>query len=244
MKKFFTFIAVAFSLISCLGDGETFSQSYPFDITFEFTDQIYTGSFSKDSIYVLKEGEGFTYGNIPVFLGEKQSSGTFKGGFLMSYLKGEKDGALTKEANDNDTYRVYAEKGQNGSRTYAVFYDNPDQSLMPQYDVEFGYKDVGVCTMYGCYVNNTTLVARKVKEHFTEDDRLTLTATGYKHDGTKVETSIVLAKKDTIMYNWSVFDLSKLGGVDYMDFEVTSTNPAVPEYFCMDGLAGHIAISY
>ena len=244
MKKFLTFIAVAFSLISCLGDGGNFSQSYPFDVTFDFSDNIYNNSFSKDSVFVLKEGEGFTYGNYPLFFGEVQSSGTFKGGFLLSYLQGEKDGALDKEATPNDVYRVYAAGGSKNSRSYAVFYDNPDQTQMPQYDVEFGYKDVGACTMYGCYVNNTTLVARKIKEHFTDEDRLTLKAIGHKHDGSKVEASIVLAKKDTIMYNWSVFDLSKLGAVDYMDFEVTSTNPAVPEYFCLDGLTGHIAISY
>ena len=244
MKKFLTFIAVIFAAISCSMDGGSYSQSYPFDITFEFSDYVYTNSFSKDSLFVLTEGEGFIYGNYPLFFGEVQATGTFKGGFLMSYLKGEKDGELTKEANDNDAYRVYAEAGQKGSKTYAVFYDNPDQSQMPQYDVEFGYKDVGACTMYGCYVNNTTLVARKVKEHFTDEDRLTLKAIGHKHDGTKVEASIVLAKKDTIMYNWSAFDLSKLGAVDYMDFEVVSTNPAVPAYFCLDGLSGHVAISY
>ena len=46
------------------------------------------------------------------------------------------------------------------------------------------------------------------------------------------------------MYNWSVFDLSSLGEVDYIDFEVTSTNPEVPGYFCMDGLLSTIVIEY
>ena len=50
--------------------------------------------------------------------------------------------------------------------------------------------------------------------------------------------------KDTVMYNWSVFDLSKLGDVDYIDFEVMSTNPDVPEYFCMDGFLAAIQVEY
>lgn len=244
MKKIFVFIAVAFSLISCFGDGGSFSESYPFRISFDFSDNVYLSSFSKDSLFVMKEGEGFTYGGYPLFFSQKQVSGDFKGGFLMSYCEGEADGKLDNEENANDRYRVHAAKGHDGSKSYAVFYDNPDASQMPKHDIEFGYKDVGTCTMYGCYVNNTTLVARMVREHFTEEDRLTLKAIGHKHDGSKVETSIELAKKDTVMYNWSAFDLSKLGSVDYIDFEVHSTNPSVPGYFCMDGLEGHISVAY
>ena len=63
MKKFLTFIAVIFAAISCSMDGGSYSQSYPFDITFEFSDYVYTNSFSKDSLFVLTEGEGFIYGN-------------------------------------------------------------------------------------------------------------------------------------------------------------------------------------
>ena len=36
MKKFLFFIAVAFSVMSCL-DGGAFSQSYTADVTFEFS---------------------------------------------------------------------------------------------------------------------------------------------------------------------------------------------------------------
>lgn len=246
MKKIFILLSAVIATASCISNG-SYSQIYVADVTFEFSDPVYANSF-KDSLYVMSEGDGFLYMQYPLSFSQKQESGTFQGGFLMSYLKGEKDGVLERFVADNDAYRVHAETGATGSKTYAVFYDNPVESMMPLHDIEFGYKDVGTFAPYGCYVNNTTLVARKVKEHFTDGDRLVLKATGVKHDGTTVETSITLAEfteaKDSVMYNWSVFDLQSLGEVDYVDFDVESTNPAVPAYFCMDGFIGKVSIEY
>lgn len=246
MKKILILLFVAFVAASCLNKG-SYSQSYTADITYEFPDQIYYNSF-KDSVYVIEAGggDGFIYQQYPILFYQKHASGVFKGGFMMSYLKGEKDGALFNEAKENDAYRVHAQSGALDSKTYAVFYDNPDPSMMLPHDIEFGYKESGQFTPYGCYVNNTTLVARKIREHFVDGDKLVLKATGTRHDGTKVETSIQLAEyteaKDSVMYSWSVFDLQPLGDVDFIDFSVESTNPSVPGYFCMDGLLAGINI--
>ena len=46
------------------------------------------------------------------------------------------------------------------------------------------------------------------------------------------------------MTTWSYFDLSKLGTIDFIEFEVTSTNPEVPAYFCMDQLTAEITLEY
>jgi hypothetical protein len=249
MKKFLFFAVVAISMVSCLNSG-TFSQSYTADITFEFSDQVYSKEFGKDSVYVCpnEADMGFFYKQYPLSFGQKQVGGVLTGGFVMSYLKGEKNGLLEKEADSNDKFRVHAATGASNSKTYAVFYCNPSESMMPQHDIEFGYKDYGSCLPLGCYVNNTTLVARKVREHFQDGDKLTLKAKGTKFDGSTVETSIVLAEyteaKDSVMYNWTVFDLSKLGAVNSVDFEVVSTNSNVPGYFCLDGYIASINIAY
>lgn len=248
MKKILILFFAAFAAISCMTDG-AYSQSYTADVTFEYSELVYTTNF-KDSVYVMNEGQGqgFLYMQYPIFFSQRLKGPEFQGGFVMSYLKGEKDGALEKEAMDNDAYRVHAPAGALGSKTYAVYYDNPLDSQINVHDIEFGYKEVGTFTQYGCYVNNTTLVARKIKEHFKEGDKLVLKAIGTKHDGSKVETSITLAEytqtKDSVMYNWSVFDLKSLGAVDFVDFQVTSTNPDVPGYFCMDGYLSKIDIQY
>lgn len=233
-------------MISCLSKG-SFSQTYTADVTFECSEDVYDNLF-RDSVYVASEGDGFVYMSYPLFFGQKQMSGSFLGGFLMSYLQGESDGRLLKVANVNDAYRVHAASGATGSRCYAVFYDNPEETMMPKYDIEFGYKGLGTCTPLGCYVNNTTLVARKVREHFQDGDKLTLKAKGTSYDGKVTETSIVLAEyteaKDSVMYNWTVFDMSALGVVDYVEFDVVSTNPEVPGYFCLDGYLATISVSY
>lgn len=245
MKKILILIFTAFAIMSCLNKSGSYSQTYTANITFEFSDAAYDKSF-KDSVFVMTEGDSFLYLQHPVCFSQRYSNGNVLGGFMMSYLKGEKNGALTREPKENDAYRVYAESGQNKSKTYAVFYDNPDETMMPVHDIEYGYKGSGYFTPQGCYVNNTTLVARKVKEHFKAGDRLVLKATGVTSDGSTVETSIKLADytetRDSVMYNWTEFPLSSLGAVDYIDFKVESTNPQVPGYFCMDGLVAGISI--
>lgn len=248
MKKIFIFLIAAVAAVSCLSKG-SFSQSYTADITFEFSSDVYSNLF-KDSLYVMKEGDAFLYGSYPVYFYQKHSNGTFQGAFLMSCLKGEKfnNGVLSNEPAENDAYRVFAKTGASDSKTYAVFYDNPVTSMMPNHDVEFAYKGLGDFTPYGCYVNNTTLVARKIKEHFQVGDKLVLKAIGTTAAGTKTEASITLAEytetKDSVMYNWTAFPLSTLGTVDYIDFELQSTCPDVPGYFCMDGLLAGVSVEY
>lgn len=249
MKRILILFIAALAAASCLSKG-SYSQSYLADVTFEYSDPVYANSF-KDSLYVLKAGEtgeGFIYNQYPIFFGQKTLNGVFQGGFLMSYLKGEKDGALSNEPRENDAYRVNAPTGSVGSKTYAVFYNNPIESMMLPHDIEFGYKDNGTFSPLGCYVNNTALVARKVKEHFVDGDKLVLKAIGTKHDGDKVVASITLAEyteaKDSVMYNWTAFPLNALGAVDFIDFDLESTNPDVPEYFCLDGLLASIMIAY
>lgn len=245
MKKILFCVAVALTMISCL-EG-SYKQSYTADVTFELSNDMYANSF-KDSLFVLSEGEGFVYMNYPLVFMQKQLSGTYQGGFIISYLKGEADGRLLKEPADNDAYRVHAANGASDSKTYVVYYENPVESMRPKHDIEFGYKGLGTCTPLGCYVNNTTLVARKIKEHFKDGDKLVLKAKGILADGTAKETSIVLAQyteaKDSVMYNWTPFTLTSLGAVDYVDFEVVSTNPEVPGYFCLDGYLASIDIEY
>jgi hypothetical protein len=246
MKKILFCVAALFTMISCL-DGGSFRQSYVADITFEFSKSAYA-SYFKDSLYIATEGEGFTYMDYPILFSQKQMAGSFQGGFLMSYLKGESHGVLVKPEDSHDAYRVWSAAGADNSTTYAVYYENPVESMRPKYDIEFGYKEVGACNPLGCYVNNTTLVARKVKEHFKDGDKLILKAKGILPDGTVKQTSIVLAEyteaKDSVMYSWTPFSLSVLGTVDYVDFEVVSTNPDVPGYFCLDGYLAAINVEY
>ena len=249
MKRILFIIASTLCLASCL-NSSSYTSSYPLDITFECSDAVYKKYFNtSDSTYVLSGQDIAFYWQDPaVVFGQKHADDTFQGGFIMSYLKGEADGKLTKEPSVNDTYRAFAASGASGSNCYVVFYDNPLPEMMPAEDLAFTYGDVGTCEMVACYVNNTTLVARKVKEHFQEGDKLTLKAKGYLNGAETGEVSINLAEytaeKDSVMSKWSVFDMSKLGYIDHVEFSVTSTNSAVPGYACLDGIYTNIKVSY
>jgi hypothetical protein len=245
MKKILILCLVASTAISCLSSG-SFSQAYTAEMTFEYSDAAYKDF--KDSVYVLSEGEGFAYGQYPIILTQKHLNGKFQGGFLLSCLKGKADGQLEDGIMENDAYRVHAAGGVKGSRTYTVFYANPVASMMCPHDIDFMYKDNGSFTPQFCYVNNTSLVARRIQENFADGDKLTLKAIGHRHDGTTAETSIVLAEyteaKDSVICNWTQFNLASLGAVDYIDCEINSTNASVPGYFCMDNLVGGVQIEY
>jgi hypothetical protein len=51
-------------------------------------------------------------------------------------------------------------------------------------------------------------------------------------------------KKDSIVSVWTPFELKKLGSVQYVDFEVISTDPGVPTCFCMDSMVAEVEIKY
>ncbi|MBR5568925.1 MAG: DUF4465 domain-containing protein [Bacteroidales bacterium] len=247
IRNFIVLITVAFMAASCLGDA-SYSNKYTADITFDFDASVYKNLFGADSTYVLEgEDQGFYYDPSLIF-GQTHDNDTFLGGFILSYLTGESNGLITKPESVNDRYRVHAATGSVKSTGYVVFYDNPDSEKMPDPHMAFTYRGLGTCTIAGCYVNNTTLVARKVKEHFQDGDKLTLKATGYLNDKETGVSSITLAQyteaKDSVMYNWSAFDMSKLGAVDKVMFEVESTNDAVPGYVCIDGVLANIDIKY
>ena len=75
-----------------------------------------------------------------------------------------------------------------------------------------------------------------------------LSATGYSNGVKTGKAEIVLAEsnamRDTVMTTWSKFDLSKLGAVDNIDFEIITSKPEVPAYFCLDELYTYITLEY
>ena len=261
MKRFIFVFAVMLLSVSCFEDSGT-TMSNTLYATFDYS--YVSDSFDKDSIYV--DGP-FAWSGLIVFNNKVEREGetfkAFKGGFALSCLKGdvvlpEKDDEeeSASEAADEGTdggseeqqpyvinpYRVYAPMGT--ANNYAVFFQTDD---MPEHDFLFKASDVGTCVMKGCYVNNTVEVVDYVRKNFVPGDRITLKATGYldgKMTGSdEINLADYSAQKDSVMTNWSVFNLTKLGSVDAVDFEITS-NKEVPKSFCMDVMTVNVTLSY
>lgn len=88
-----------------------------------------------------------------------------------------------------------------------------------------------------------------------EGDYIRIVAKGYKGDS-KQETGkaeiylvdFIDGQEDSVMTSWTRLDLSKLGEVDCIDFDVEYSNPIAeagfPVYFCLDNLVSSVYIKF
>lgn len=245
MKRLFFIISTVFLVSSCFDDIDGNRTTYALTADFQYKDM----EFKADStFYNTLTPRGFGYDVLNFYHQLDADYIWFDGGFMLSCAEMPQSGVtegLMKE------YRLYLtpenNKDQKGN-IYTVFYQNPNSSLMPEHDVEFVYKENGSCVMLGCYVTNTVEVAEFAKENFKIGDRMTIKATGYLGGAKTGEADFTLvdfsAQKDSIVSKWTLFDLSKLGKVEHVDFEVSSSNPDTPPYFCMDSMGASIELVY
>ncbi len=239
MKKVFYVIIIAALAVSCLGSGPSTRQKYTLDVDFEYVDNL----FLTDSVRFDNEhGVGIGYVDFVFYHKLNPDKTKVLGGFAVSRLKGS-----GYEQGRND-FRVNSGRGLNGSPTYAVFKYDKTGAGMPAHDVEFMNLSYGTCGILGFYVNNTAEVVDSVKANFVDGDRLTLKAVGYLNGAKTGEAQINLAEyttqKDSIIVNWTPFDLYKLGQVQYVEFEMISTKENVPTSFCMDDMLASIVLEY
>lgn len=246
MKRIAFILSIVLMVSSCFSDEPTTQRSYTLSATFEYNSSVYEEEFGADSIYFdLKPGLGFQFSDLVFYHDVDTLSGRFNGGFLLSYLDIPKS-----EVTDGleNTYRVNYMKGLDRN-TFLVFHQNDDSSRMPEHDMEFIWTEYGTCVMAGCFVNNTVEVVDSLKANYEVGDRLVLKATGWL-DGKKTgEADILLAdfssQKDSIVTTWTAFDLSKLGSVKYVDFELYSSKEGeIPMYCCIDNLTASVDLAY
>ena len=242
MKRFFLIALAALTLTSCLDSGSGMGQKYSLVASFQYPNV----SFRSDSTFFnAKDTIGFSFDVLNFYHTLSYDLSRLEGGFLLSGAEMPKSGDVSRLMK---TYRANVPAKVSAGNIYTVYYQNPDSSKMPAHDVSFPYTENGTCTMGGCYLTNTVEVAEYVKANFTLGDRLTVKATGYLNGQKTGETEMALAdfsaQKDSIVYTWTPFELTKLGAVEYVDFEILSTKPDVPAYFCMDNMVVEINLEY
>ncbi len=237
MRKLVFAALAAVCMISCTKGADFFQKYYEIS-TFEYSGIDYDKVFGADSIYVGSPNDiGIGWGQDFAF-GHKVSEATHLGGFSLSYMKpaGLAD-AVKPEGYVKSLYRVSGPV-RAAKNTYAVFRQSYE---MPAKDFEFLNPTYGTCLPKICWVNNSELVydALVSKPGAT----LTLKATGYLKKTATGSAEIKLAA-DTVMYNWTKFDLTGLGSIDEIDFQLIASDPAIPLYVCMDELSAEISIEY
>ena len=101
--------------------------------------------------------------------------------------------------------------------------------------------------MKNVFVSNTVEVADSIKSQFVPGDQLILTATGYLADQVTDKAEIKLAEyttaKDSIINTWTNFDLSKLGNIDSVEFDiVVPEGKDIPKAVCMDVMIAGLSL--
>ncbi len=261
MKRLTFFILMAIMAVSCLKGGD-FEQSRTIQASFEYSDLDPERDFGKDSLYI---GTG-VFPWLDLFFHTALTETEpyeFLGGHMLSMAyDSTMTNDLSRKFKFNSAFKPPLKNSQVGvNKVFAVFYDNPNQAEMPENDITFANAKFGSCNLQGCFIINTTQVVNYVINNFKDDDYLKLTAIGYEGvdaDGKKLEplketgrAEIFLAKystseeiKDSVITNWTVFDLTKLGDIDFVDFSLESNHQEIPLYFCYDLFTANIHLKF
>lgn len=141
--------------------------------------------------------------------------------------------------------------GYNGSDNFAVHYGYMDGSsyngIEELSSLSFG--DGVAHVIDHMYVNNTIyalncfLSGNEFTQPLSESDNVKVIATGYREDGTTSQTEIYLADgPENVIMEWTKWDLSCLGKVTKVEFNVLGTNDngygfSQPGYFAYDNVA-------
>ena len=248
MKRILFYIIAAFLSVSCF-KNITYTSMYHLYTTFEYEGDGLEWR-ADSTYYASSEYVGLGWAKDLVYTHRVNSDGDFQGGFRLSCLEGliREGGESESDATLDKTWRVHAPKGKNN---YAVFWFG---TSVPLSHVQFLTSMYGTCTMNTCYVTNTAKVADEIKEKFGRGDKLILKATGYLNMKETGSTEIALAdytlldkngaQKDSIVSTWTKFDLSTLGSVDEVRFEMSSGDKSISRYFCLDDLVCLINLEY
>lgn len=140
--------------------------------------------------------------------------------------------------------------GHNGSDNFAIHFgyvDNSGYSGTIQQSLTFG--DGVARVIDHMYVNNTTYAlncyanGNELTTNIRDTDWVKLIATGHHADGTTATAELYLVDgPDNIVKDWTKWDLSGLGAVTKVEFNVTGTNDngygfSQPGYFAYDDVA-------
>lgn len=244
MKKIIVLIIGVVSVLSCMKNSG-YSTSYDLVAGFSYENLKYK---SDSTYYGGVDDIGLTY-NYLLFSHKISMEGDFVGGFRLSCLEGLiRENGETSPTDLDMTWRVHSAPLTN---SYMVFYNSGN---MPDSHLYFYNSANGKCTLKRCFICNTAKVAAEIKTKFERGDKYTLKATGYLEKKVTGSAEIALADytmvdkngapKDSIVSNWTMFDLSALGTVDEVRFEMTCNTKQLSNYFCLDNFMASISLEY
>ena len=246
-------VALAYVLTSCL--SSSYSEGYTLVANFEYGTVL---ELRADSTFYTESGFSIPFNYLAFCHEIDPDTKENKGGFRLSALEGlikpqnEEDSDEETESTDvvpelGMVWRAHTFAEPN---TYMVYYMSQDR---PSHDIEFLLPTNGTCALKSCMITNTAKVAEDLANTFERGDKMVLTAVGYKGGVETGRASFTLADytqndkvgqpKDSIVSRWTSYDLSALGAIETVKFEIESSKD-VQKYFCLDDLIADITVSY
>ena len=263
MKRF-TILLLAAGLVAALAScSKQESEPKRVTITFEgteWTNYVATDSYSGIFVtedYIWRDGET-SLTSAPIFVESSwggQSYNYFGGGLTLSSYN-------TAQITGFDTYLYLGDLycynanasmaqrggGNRGSDRFLVSYGNYEEGIGDDLRPEIYFSDGKPRKVVGCYVCSTAYFVQIAEQGndfspaLGQGDEVTLYATGYDSEGTELKTvSKTLARKGSILKSWSAWDLSDLGKVSRIKFNIKG-GPSdewgmmSPKYFALDDI--------
>ncbi|WP_118976180.1 DUF4465 domain-containing protein [Taibaiella koreensis] len=132
--------------------------------------------------------------------------------------------------------------GYNNSANYGVAYapadwpTHPDQSLLIGARIE---GNTNASRAVGMYVTNTTYAYRYIQDNYRDGDWYKLIVRGYRNhvqvtDSATYTLASYTATDTVLRKTWEWMDLTALGNVDSLSFQVVSSDEFTPFYFAFD----------
>lgn len=232
MKKSILFVAaLALAFTAC---NDKYGAEDNFVATFE--EAAITPS-AVDTVFHLEKTGTFTSGNF-IFDQEVADYGSY-GVYYFGNVVSNKKGRTYDYYSDSDKSAAGGAKAGRNFLVWTNSYSGSDKIALKE-----------AAVVPGMYVCNTAWVADAIKNGdgmstveggFTDDDYFLLTIVGTLNAVPTGKVDFYLAKGKEAANQWTYVDLSTLGKVDHIAFQLTGskTNASgmtTPAYFCIDNL--------
>lgn len=186
----------------------------------------------------------------PMLMSSYGDTEFFSGGFIVSSYNSADEKSYGSYPYDLYLYNPGSSDtlhggGRNGSDNFLVGFGNLD--LNGDNRPALTFSDGKPRTVKSCFINttcyfyNTARNGNDFTAPLSDDDEVTIIATGYGDDNRETATTtITLARKDDFITSWTLWDLSTLGEVVSIRFAMTGPENewglTIPTYFAIDDI--------
>lgn len=267
MRKFLPLIVTPMLAVSCFNDVG-YEASYNLYATFDGLETVFSDLADGAAADTAAALPAFYFGPVAYYNSDSEGSmppDETKGGWIISQshypvdiLLSHIDSGNSGDGGDGGTSGVDWESkltpycvsdttdASGGSKDIFLVYHQVD-GAMPDHDMEFMQASMGTCSAIMCAINTTAEVAKYFSRDAQAGDYLNVKVTGYLNGNATGTVQYCLAdyrsgSLDSLRTEWKTLDLSRLGSVQYVDFEIESNLSDDLKYFCMDNFGASIHV--